>query len=281
MTKHPDELTAGILASAKYRLLGIPVETVRDLLEGELPLHRSQKEAVKAARQKLHNIVAPYLGDVDFTTASVRLEVAFQSGVRAVQETCREILLQHASTRERMPILEDFYHCIFAQTGTPRVLLDLACGLNPLAFNWMGLPTTVRYHAYDINLPRVKLINHYFTLQGLAPLAECRDVLLDPPTEHADVAFFFKEAHRFEQRRPGCNRDFWQALNVRWLVISLPPSNLTGKRSLVERQRRLVHDTLEGLNWQMRELMFENEMVFCIEKPGMNETEKAGFYPAP
>ncbi len=55
-------------------------ETLRDLLEQELPRHRSPKEAIRAVREKLHHIVAPYLGDPDYDAAAIALENAFQSG---------------------------------------------------------------------------------------------------------------------------------------------------------------------------------------------------------
>ena len=53
-----------------------------------------------------------------------------------------------------------------------------------------------------------------------------------------------KEAHRFEQRQHGCNRAFWQALQVDTLVVSLPAVSLDGQRSLVERHQRLVSQTI-------------------------------------
>ncbi len=36
--------------------------------------------------------------------------------------------------------------------------------------------------------------------------ARVQDILIKPPDVEADIAFFFKEAHRFEQRQHGCNR---------------------------------------------------------------------------
>lgn len=262
-----DELVDDILSTRKYRDLGIPTETLRDLLVRELPRHRSAKDAVKAVRKKLHNIVADYLGDPDYPAASFALEAAFQSGdLSQVKAACAAVLDTHASTRERLSILADFYPRLFALTGQPQVVLDLACGLHPLGFPWMGLPLSVQYHAYDIHAPRVDFINHYFVLQGLPPLAVHQDILMTPPQIEGDVAFFFKEAHRFEQRQHGCNLLFWQALKVRWLLVSLPPASLTGRHSLVDGHRQLVKQAIAGQPWRVTEILFENELVFCIDK---------------
>jgi 16S rRNA (guanine(1405)-N(7))-methyltransferase len=261
------DLAEEILRSRKYRDLGIPAVTVLNLLENEQNRHRSQKDAVKEVRKKLHHIVAPYLGDPDYELSLKNLELAFSSGSgEQVKTICSEILAAHASTRERMQILSQFYQRLFEFTGRPDSILDLACGLNPFSFSWMELPVSVRYYVYDLNWPRLRFIHQYFEMQGLADLGESRDILLDPPREEAHVAFFFKEAHRFEQRQPGCNLKFWQALNVHYLLVSLPTSSLSGKHNLLDQHRRLVYNTLRNQTWAVTEFMFDNEIVFGIDK---------------
>jgi 16S rRNA (guanine(1405)-N(7))-methyltransferase len=262
-----NRLVEEVRTARKYRGLEIPVETLRDLLAQELPRHKSEKEALKAVREKLHNIIAPYLGDPDYPAAQVELEAAFTIGSEeAVRECCVKIMQAHSSTRERIPWLAEFYPKLFAITGIPESILDLACGLHSFALPWMGLPTATRYLAFDIHPPRLALINHFFRLLGKDETGICQDILVNPPQVEADAAFFFKEAHRFEQRRRGCNRAFWQALRVRWLLVSLPASSLTGRHDLLEGQRRLVKETIAGLNWKVEELQVGNEVVFIIEK---------------
>ena len=262
-----------VQASRKYRSLHLPPDLLRDLLQHELTAGHSQKEAEKLARQKLHNLVAPYLGDPDYPQAVMLLEEAFASRDPAGQEqVCMRLLQAHASTRERLPILEEFYSALFLVTGLPSSILDLACGLNPLAFPWMGLPPSVRYIACDIHQPRLDLLNRFFQHQGMNALAEQRDVLADPPPYRVEVAFFFKEAHRFEQRQRGCNRAFWQAIQAHWLLVSLPSVSLGGHHSLRERQRRLVYGVLQGLAWPVVELEIGSELIFCIEKGDETQT---------
>lgn len=250
----------------KYHSLNLPESTLRDLILQELPRYKTKALAMQAVRKKLHNLVAPYLGDPDYDEVSLNLQQAFvQSDRDGVETICKELLQAHASTYERIPILTDFYSRLFSITGMPEVILDLACGLNPFAIPWMGLEKTVQYHAYDIHLPRIQLINQFMQGWGMKPLAEQKDILVEPPEIEADVAFFFKEAHRFELRQHGCNRAFWQRCHVKWLLVSLPSENLTGQHSLVDRQRRLVSNTLQGLDWKVEEVIFPTEIVFCIQ----------------
>ena len=268
----PDDLQPlidEITHSKKYRDLDLPESTIRDLLLQELPRYKSRKEAVESVKTKLHNIVAPYLGDPDYTRAAGELRGAFSDGSPAtIRAACLRLLQSHASTRERIPLLEDFYQRLWRVSGPPAVLLDLACGLNPFSLPWMGLPAGCQYLAYDIHAPRVALINQFFRLAGQPGQALVQDVLVHPPETAADAAIFFKEAHRFDQRQRDCNLPFWQALRVRWLFVSLPSASLSGRRDLVERQRRLIQKTLKGTGWPVSEITFENELVFCIQKDG-------------
>jgi 16S rRNA (guanine(1405)-N(7))-methyltransferase len=262
-----DFLVRQIHNTRKYRNVEITSATIVDLLKKELPVHNNHRDALKVVRRKLHNIVATYLGDADVPLSKQRLTEAFQSGDQAqVKVVCSDILASHASTRERISILEDFYSRIFTLTGQPGTILDLACGLNPFTFPWMHLPDTVQYHAYDLNCGRIDLINHYFLLQGLAPNAQADDILVTPPKIQADIAFFFKEAHRFEQRQHGCNLPFWKALHVRYLLVSLPTNSLSGQHPLIEGHRRLVYNLLKNQSWDVQEILFANEIVFCIDK---------------
>jgi 16S rRNA (guanine(1405)-N(7))-methyltransferase len=161
----------------------------------------------------LHNIVAPYLGTLDYETLTeelLKIEETSPSS-EPLRSFCLDVLAEHASTAERIPLLPAFYTHLFAITGQPQVILDLACGLHPLAFPWMGLPTTVNYHAYDILQPRADFINHFFTKVGLAPLAENRDILVDPPTQPADVAFFLRKPIALRNVSPGAIAPFGKA----------------------------------------------------------------------
>jgi 16S rRNA (guanine(1405)-N(7))-methyltransferase len=266
LSESEKEQLRAILNSRKYRCLAIPEETVESLYRQALLNGITPREALKSVRQKLHNIVAPYLGDANFNEAAADLDAAFKDGVDEIKAVCTRILESHASTRERLSIMETFYSQIFSLTGKPQSILDLACGLNPFAFPWMGLPNTTKYHAFDLNLPRIELINHFFKLEGLERLAAHQDILIHTPNIDADVAFLFKEAHRLEQRQRGCNRVLWQALQVRWLLVSLPTSSLSGKHDLLGKHRRLVEQTCSGQSWTIHEIMFTNEIVFCIDK---------------
>ena len=263
-----DAMTERVLQSRKYAAMDLPAETVRDLIRQEAAAGRSAKDAEKSMREKLHQIIAPYLGDPDYEREEQRLAEAAERGEDAVREWALEILGVHTSSKERIPHMEAFYQTIFERIGRPKSILDVACAFNPFAFPWMGLPKTTAYHAYDLHTPRVHLINSFFKVYGMEPMAETRDILIDPPDVKADTAFFFKEAHRFESRKKGCNRNFWISLPVKTIVVTLPAENLTGQHQMRDRQRSLIAKNTEGLGWQTEETEVAGEMIFIIRKQG-------------
>jgi len=264
-------VVAAVKQSKKYRDTG--EETIRQLAVEAVQEHKKAKPAEKAVRRRLHSIMAPYLGDPDYTAAGQLLTDVFVAGDEAtIRAACRDLMYTHLSTRERLPILDTFYRDIFAVTGPPRRLLDIACGLNPLAFPWMGLPAAgTDFIAYDIHEPRVDFLNHYFILQGLPPLAYVKDVAVGAPAEAGDVALFLKEMPRFERNYPGHGRALLAALDCRWLVVSFPTISTHGGRNLTNRYREFFHQIIDGSGWPVTELLFDTELVFCADKRPVNQ----------
>lgn len=276
-----DENTVEIVVNAikeskKYR--DTSEETIRQLAIEAVATHKKSKPAEKAVRKRLHSIMAPYLGDPDYQEAARLLTDVFVGGDRAViMAACRDLMHAHLSTRERLPILDQFYQEIFAVTGRPGRILDLACGLNPLAFPWMDLPVLgTDLVAYDIHEPRIHFLNHYFILQGLPPLAYVHDIALQPPSEGGDMALFLKEMPRFERNYAGGGRALLQALDVRWLVVSFPTISTHGGRNLTNRYRDFFFQLIDGTGWPVTELLFDTELVFCAEKKTGNDPLPAG-----
>jgi 16S rRNA (guanine(1405)-N(7))-methyltransferase len=260
-----EAIVASIKSSKKYR--DTYEDTIRELVRIESRHRRTTKGVEKAVRKRLHKIVAAYIGDPDYDKAIIALTNAFQSGDQeAVREACARIMESHVSTRERLSILDQFYDGIFDLTGKPNAILDIACGLNPLTFPWMGIPATTKYYAYDIHERRIDFINAFFSLQGLPRLAKVQDVAFHFPEETADVALFLKELARFEQNYGGLGLALLDALRVRYLVVSFPAASFHGGRSLVDHYRRFFHEFTAQRKWHVEEIAFESELVFCVDK---------------
>ncbi|MGD8604616.1 MAG: hypothetical protein PVF49_08590 [Anaerolineales bacterium] len=260
-----EALVQEIKAAPKYR--DTAEETIRGLVEIEISRHKKEKQVLKAVRKRLHTIMAFYLGDADYQQAETILRQAFMTGgSEDIERACRAILSDHPSTEERLEIIDQFYSRIFDVTGKPETLLDLACGLNPLTYPWMDLPSSLHYHAYDIYLPRVNFLNTYFELQGMKPLANVKDVIFNPPQEPGDVALILKELPRLDRNYQGAGLNLISALPVRFVVVSFPVVSLHGGRDLTDHYRAYIEELVHGQNWQTSEIVFSNELVYCLDK---------------
>lgn len=262
---------ASIKASKKYRM--VAVGTVRALAEQAFSQHRKRKALDKAVRKRLHGIVADHLGDPDYDVLGPALVAAVAASDRDEERAlCEAGLCSHLSTRERWPYLERFYAEIFACTGMPGTLLDLACALGPLSLPWMGLPPSSRYVVYDVHEARVSCLDDYLRARGQGA-AYVRDIVLDelsepggPGTPTADVALLLKELHRLQRNYPGKLGGEWlAAIPARHVVVSLPAVSAHGGRRLVEPYRSMMATMIEGHDFAMQELLFEHEIVFCID----------------
>lgn len=259
-----ETLIRALQGAAKYA--AVPLATLADIADHTLR-HERGKAALKTAKAKLHNVIADYLGDPDYDAASQQINQISTAGPEAIRAVCGEIAAAHASTRERLAVLTEFYPRLWAVTGTPRTLIDLACGLNPVLIPFMALPTDASYYAYDIHPARVAFLNTAIRALGVGGGAELRDILVSPPEIRADVALILKEVHRFEQRRRGVSRALIDAVRARWILVSLPTRGMNGRQDLRQSYRNLFYKVMAGSGWPVIEVEFENEMVFCVEKP--------------
>jgi len=262
-----DQMISSLKASRKYRSLDLPREFLMDILVSESRLHSDPRILEKVFRRKVHEVVAPYLENIDYPSEEVRLIQVFESAdPLQIRAFCLDLLAKHSSTRERIPFIHDLYPALFGITGKPGIILDLACGLHPFGLPWMGLDKNLSYCAYDIHKPRIDLINQFLSLSGYASLAEQRDILVCPPLNPADVTFLFKEAHRIEKRKPGATKQLLQEIDSKWVIISLPVTDLRGHHDLSLRHRLLLASIIPNNYTVAQELRLGDELFFMLAK---------------
>src|SRR5919202_518106 len=112
-----EELVAAVLGSTKYR--GFDPGLVREIGARELAKGRDTRAAIKATKSKLHQVGGAYLGERDdFRSWLADLAEAYGANPTGrgerVREACARIMRHHASTRERLPIVGEFYAAVFA-----------------------------------------------------------------------------------------------------------------------------------------------------------------------
>ena len=261
-----DEIVQAILAVKKYR--AVCPDTVRRVARRELVRCRDVKMALKETKSRLHQAYRAFERGIDYDVAYRRLETAYDAGTTlAIEAACREVLRLHSSTRERLPILAEFYAEIWAVTGLPGTLLDLGCGLNPLTIPWMRLPPGARYFAFDIDALRIAFLNRYFSLVGLSPLATWQDILCHPLEAEADVALLLKTGPSLERQEKGATLRLLQTLKTSFVVVSFSVKSLGGReKGMATHYEREFRSMVEDKPWQVSKLIFDTELVFVVRK---------------
>lgn len=260
-----DQIVSALASSKKYRSLS--PDTIRRVAGCELMNGGDVKAAAKATRRRLHQIYGAFEAGFDADEAFHRLEVAYSTGSDdQIKAVCRDLLRHHSSTAERLPILDRFYPAIWAVTGQPGTLLDLGCGLNPLALPWMSLPPDTRYIALDIAADRVHFLNRYLALAGLEPLARCQDLLTHPPDDAADVALLLKMSPSLERQEKGATLRLVEHLHAPFVVVSFAVKSLGGRqKGMVEHYRQQFLGWAAARQWPVEPLAFETELVFVVK----------------
>ncbi len=236
----------------------------------EIQKHKSIKNATKSAKKKLHLILADYLTQLNYSLAEKELKAAFQSGdPDIICHTCLDIMSKHASTRERIDILDEFYPRLFKITGKPKKLVDLACALNPFSYRWMGLPKNknTAYFAFDNNIKNIDLLNLYFHLENINALAEARDILCHPSKDFFDIGLLFKMYHCLEHRQKGAGWEVIKNTPTRWMAVSFPTHNLANRKSdIFGNYKEEILSKIKENNWDFQVMEFQTEKVLVIKK---------------
>lgn len=267
-----DSLVEAVLANPKYRQ--VSADLVRTIAGQELAKRGNAKETIKAIKNKLHQIGGAYQsGREAYVKWLAELNAALQSGNREVLlATSQRLMSHHASTRERLPILDRFYSTILASLPPVSSVIDVACGLNPLALPWMPLAPGATYAACDIYTDMIDFLNGFFALlqkhdeAAVTGSAQLCNILTSCPTEHADVAFVLKTIP-FEQVDKAAGHRLLRALNADYLVVSFPIHSLGGRsKGMLTNYETHFRELVAGEDWEIQRIEFPGELVFVVKK---------------
>ncbi len=262
------ELVASIQTGSRYRQ--VSEDLIREIGARELARRTSFKEAVKATKNKLHQVGGAYLAEKhDYTAWLTELaRLAHSEDREDFRAYLKTIMRSHASTRERLPILEQFYRTILSELPPVRSVLDIACGLNPLALPWMPFAGPVEYFACDIYRDMVNFLNRCMALLPVQGQAEVRDVIRSCPTRAVDLAFVLKTIPCLEQVDKTAGARLLRSLNARHVVVSFPLHSLGGRARGMQAHYAASFHTLLDPAWSVKRIEFATELAFVITKDG-------------
>ncbi len=262
-----EDLISAVQANKKYQFI-LP-DLIRRIGEEVLKTDKSGKSAIKAVRNKLHQMGGAYFRqNLDYEQIKIGLhDLPKELGAEAVKRLCTDTMSAHASTAERLPILKDFFATCLAPIAPVTSVIDLACGLNPLAIPWMPLAEDCCYAACDIYLDMLSLIQDFFEHFNLQAEAFPCDLLGGTPTQPAQVAFLLKSIPCLEQADKSLSLPLLESINAAHILISFPARSLGGhKKGMPEFYSDHLDHLLAGKSWQVQKFSFSTEIAFLVSK---------------
>lgn len=253
-------------ASRRYR--DVDPGLVRRLAAEELPRARSPEDAAKRVKRRLHQAVGAFARGGG--SALDALNAAWSGDLEAPEfrAACVAAMSGHASTAERVPHLPAFYRGIWALTGRPDRLLDLGCGLGPVALPWMELAPTAQYTAVDVDRRALATVDGVLDLVGQPHRVIERDLVATRCDETADVALLLKLVTTLDRQDPDASARLLRGLQVRHAVVSFTRRSLGGRSRGMERtyRQRLARLVDAAGGAEVREASVANELVFVLSR---------------
>jgi 16S rRNA (guanine(1405)-N(7))-methyltransferase len=253
------EIVDRVRRSARYR--SVDPALLARLAAEELPRSRNADDAVKRVKRRLHQAVG-----------------AFRSGSRitapwpvddpdALRAACLDAMRRHASTRERVAHLDRFYRGIWDVTGVPSRLLDLGCGLGPLALPWMEIGTA-HLTAVDVDAGVLEVVEGFLAAAGQPHRVEALDLVGAPaPPGTANVVLLLKLVTTLDRQDPAAAARLLRDISADHAVVSFATRSLGGRadgraRTYRDRVERLAIDS--GRVRSVAEASVPGEITFVL-----------------
>lgn len=266
----------------KKNLSSLPDSFVEDLvkdffrkypkLEKELEKHpkplrsKSFKFLLKEIRKTLHDIYGVFiLNKKDLKSLESHLKKIKKLDEDALQIHA-ELLSAHKSSAERLDFYPEIYEKIFSCTGKPKSILDLACGLNPLSFPWMGLKK-VKYFAYELTEEDSNFIQSYFNIMkpfSLDGKAFAADIMKLRQLPKTDVCFLFKVLDSLEDLEKDYSKNLLKKIPAKFMIVSFPTMSIGGKNPI--KLRGWFFRMIRELNYKAESFEIENEIFYIVKK---------------
>ncbi len=260
-------LVEAVRNAPKYA--AIDAGLVQALVEQELAKGRSPKETVKAVRNKLHQVGSAYqeksIGYAQLARQLTTLPHDLHSP--EVKTFCLEAMREHTSTRERLGFLEDFYSQPLAGLSPIHSLIDLACGLNPLALPWLPLAPNAQLFACDIYADMADFLNAFYAHTGVNGRAFICDLIHHLPKQQVELALLLKTIPCLEQVDKSIGWRLLSSIQAEHMLVSFPVHSLGGRgKGMRVNYDQHFQELIVDLPWQVMRFDFPGELVYRLSR---------------
>lgn len=229
-----EEVAARVATSRRYR--DVDRGLVERLAGEEVPRARNADDAVKRVKRRLHQAVGAFEGR-RVSLEAIRAAYDGNLGTPAFRAACRAALAGHASTAERADHLEALGAVVQANATGALRLLDLGCGLGPLALPWYGLDREATVTAIDVDGRALATAREFLALISQPHIVREQDLVADATTPPADLALLLKLVTTLDRQDPVAAERLIRGLRAARAIVSFPARSLGRGRPLDYRRR--------------------------------------------
>ena len=269
-----EQLTTEVQKKPKYA--GMAIEIIQRIGEQELQKRSSLKEAVKGTLSKLHQIGGAYLEHrPDFSDWLSKLEsLPGTLDSMEVREFCLEKMQGHASTNERLPFIKEFYQNCLKSIAPIHSLLDLGCGINPLALPWMPLADDPMYLGIDIFKDMTDFDQRFLQHVHLRGRVICKDFLERLPRQQYQLALGLKIIPLIDQIGKAITRPWLESIPAENILLSFPKYSLGGKgKGMRDNYNERFNQLTSGSSWKIETFEFPTELAFLLQPLNPNHDD--------
>lgn len=261
-----EDLLQAVLSNKKYGQVSDSL--VKRIAVEEYPKHKNLKTASKKVRTRLHRLTGAFLQqDCGYAQLLDNYKSIPENELETKKVALKQIMRSHASTQERLPFLERFYQETLASIPEPNSILDLACGLNPLALPFMPFQSTPRYFACDVIKAEIDFLQQWFQFEKIAGKAFLCDLLVEIPQLEVDLTLVLKTLPILDQVDPDFSRNLLDQLNSKYILISYPTKSLGGRqKGMAQTYSEHFDDLIQDFSFQVQRFDFPNEMAFLLTR---------------
>ena len=168
------------------------------------------------------------------------------------------LLEEHKSTAERLPDYSTLSKII--TDINPSSILDLGCGLNPLALAKKG----IEYTAYDIDEKIIQSVRKFFDEKGIHGKAIVADITQESSFPKSDLILILKVVDLLDKKGHKETEKLINKLNGENIIISFSTKTLSGK-SMNYPQRGWIERLLKRLGYSFSIIKTKNELFYKVK----------------
>ncbi len=241
----------------KKELSGLTNSLISDMLESYLEKYKINLENLKNSEAKI--IVKDIRRSLRDIVGRFQKSIKKRTNLLEIGDI-ETLLKSHSSTSERLSFYPKLKKLI--DKLNVKSILDLGCGLNPIALADKNLV----YYAADVKEDDLELVKRFFeknNFQGRVFVYNLRKISNDLP--NADLCIIFKVLDVLEKKQHGLAEKILNSANCKYFLISFATKTLSSKPMKFP-GRNWLESILKKFNYKYKIFSSDNEIFYLIKK---------------